>query len=150
MLSLLILLLGSEVCSRFIFGRSFTWIEETCRYLFIWSSYLGIAIAVKHKEQLRILMLMGIIAKRWPTLLKICYISSELVFTTFCCIVFYYSIGMIQNMTQYKQVSASLEIDVMYAYLIIPISMALTAFRTLQGLYRDYARGTLYFEARED
>ena len=58
MLSLLILLLGTEVFSRFLLGKSFSWIEELCRYLFVWASYLGVAIAVKHKEQLRILMLM--------------------------------------------------------------------------------------------
>ena len=38
----------------------------------------------------------------------------------------------------------------MYAYLIIPISMALTVFRTLQGLLRDIRNNTLRFETRED
>ena len=52
MLSLLILLLGTEVFSRFLLSKSFSWIEELCRYLFVWASYLGVAIAVKRKEQL--------------------------------------------------------------------------------------------------
>ncbi len=150
MLSLLIILLGSEVFSRFILGKSFTWIEEVCRYLFIWSSYLGVAIAVKHKEQLRVLMLMNLIEKRFPRVVRVCYILSELVFTGFCVLVFYYSIGMLKNMSRFTQVSAALEINVMYAYLIIPISMGLTAFRTLQGLWRDIQRGTLQFHGRSD
>lgn len=149
MLALLVGLLGSEVISRFVFGRSFSWMEELCRYLFVWSSYLGVSIAVKRKEQLRVLMLMGILEKHFPKVVKVCYVVSELTFTVFCILVFYYSIGMLQNMTKFKQVSASLEIDVMYAYLIIPISMVLTAFRTIQTLYRDYKKGTLHFEARE-
>ena len=127
MLALLVLLLGMEVFSRFLLGKSFSWMEELCRYLFVWSSYIGVAIAVKHKEQLR-----------------------ELTFTVFCALVFYYSLGMLENMIRFKQVSAALEINVMYAYLIIPISMALTIFRTLQGLYRDIRNNTLEFESRED
>ena len=130
MLSLLILLLGTEVFSRFLLSKSFSWIEELCRYLFVWASYLGVAIAVKRKEQLRVV--------------------SELSFAVFCVLVFYYSINMLENMTRFKQVSASLEINVMYAYLIIPISMAVTTFRVLQGLYRDFRNHTLHFQGRGD
>lgn len=150
MLSLLVILLGSEVISRFLLSKSYTWIEEMCRYLFVWSSYLGVAIAVKRKEQLRILMLMNLLEKYFPKLVRVCFVISELIFTAFCLIVFYYSINLIENMTRFKQVSAAMEIDVKYAYLIIPISMGLTAFRTLQSLYRDFRRGTLYYESRED
>lgn len=121
-----------------------------CRYLFVWSSYIGVAIAVKHKEQLRILMFMDVLKKRFPQLVRILYVVSELTFTVFCALVFYYSLGMLENMIRFKQVSAALEINVMYAYLIIPISMALTIFRTLQGLCRDIRNNTLEFESRED
>mgnify|MGYP000046075795 CR=1 FL=1 len=70
MLSLLILLLGTEVFSRFLLSKSFSWIEELCRYLFVWASYLGVAIAVKRKEQLRVLMLMDTLEKHFPRLVK--------------------------------------------------------------------------------
>ena len=143
MLALLVLLLGMEVFSRFLLGKSFSWMEELCRYLFVWSSYIGVAIAVKHKEQLRILMFMDVLKKRFPQLVRILYVVSELTFTVFCALVFYYSLGMFENMIRFKQVS-------MYAYLIIPISMALTIFRTLQGLCRDIRNNTLEFESRED
>jgi TRAP-type C4-dicarboxylate transport system permease small subunit len=150
MLSLLVLLLGTEVFSRFILGKSFTWIEELCRYLFVWSSYLGISIAVKRKEQLRVLMLMNLLEKFSPKLVKICFVISELIFTAFCLIVLYSSVNLIENMNRFKQVSAALEIDVKYAYLIIPISMFLAAFRTLQSLFRDFRNGTLHYESRKD
>ncbi|MFR3459561.1 MAG: TRAP transporter small permease [Bilophila wadsworthia] len=150
MLSLLILLLGTEVFSRFLLSKSFSWIEELCRYLFVWASYLGVAIAVKRKEQLRVLMLMDTLEKHFPRLVKVCYVVSELSFAVFCVLVFYYSINMLENMTRFKQVSASLEINVMYAYLIIPISMAVTTFRVLQGLYRDFRNHTLHFQGRGD
>lgn len=150
MLALLVILLGSEVFSRFALGKSFSWMEELCRYLFVWSSYLGVAIAVKRKEQLRILILMNLFGARFPALVRICYVLSEISFISFCGIVFWYSLSMLENMSRFKQVSASLEIDVKYAYLIIPISMALTIFRTAQVLCREYKNGSLRFEAREE
>jgi|GEM_PF-669874 len=107
MLALLVLLLGMEVFSRFLLGKSFSWMEELCRYLFVWSSYIGVAIAVKHKEQLRILMFMDVLKKRFPQLVRILYVVSELTFTVFCALVFYYSLGMLENMIRFKQVSAS-------------------------------------------
>lgn len=57
---------------------------------------------------------------------------------------------MLENMIRFKQVSAALEINVMYAYLIIPISMVLTIFRMLQGLCRDIRNNMLESESRED
>ena len=124
--------------------------EELCRYLFVWSSYLGVAIAVKRKEQLRILILMNLFGARFPGLVRVCYVLSEISFISFCGIVFWYSLSMLENMSRFKQVSASLEIDVKYAYLIIPLSMVLTMFRTAQVLYRDYRKGSLRFEAGEE
>ena len=104
---------------------------------------------MKHKEQLRILMFMDVLKKRFHSWSGSC--------TRFRAYVhrilrpgFHYSLGMLENMIRFKQVSAALEINVMYAYLIIPISMALTIFRTLQGLYRDIRNNTLEFESRED
>jgi TRAP-type C4-dicarboxylate transport system permease small subunit len=58
--------------------------------------------------------------------------------------------NLIENMNRFKQVSAALEIDVKYAYFIIPISMFLAAFRTLQSLFRDFRNGTLHYESRKD
>ncbi|MEI3478008.1 MAG: TRAP transporter small permease subunit [Bilophila sp.] len=60
-------------------AKSFSWIEKLCLYLFVWASHLGVAIAVKHKEQLRILTLMDLLEKRFPKVVKVCYIVSAFV-----------------------------------------------------------------------
>ena len=93
---------------------------------------------------------MDLIAKKYPAVVRACYIVSEIIFSVFCVIVFYYSLRMLGNMTKFPQVSAALEIDVFYPYLIIPVSMALTAFRTLQTVYRDIKAGTLQYVSKEE
>ena len=150
MLGLLVVFLGCEVFFRFILSKSFTWMEELCRYLFIWGSYIGIACAIKRKEQIRILCLAEIVKKHYPNVAKGIYIVSELCFTVFCLLIVYYSMGMMENMMRFKQVSGALEINMIYPYSIIPLSMILIAFRTLQRVYKDIKHGTLWYTNQED
>lgn len=143
-------LLGMEVFSRFLLGKSFSWMEELCRYLFVWSSYIGVAIAVKHKEQLRILMFMDVLKKRFPQLVRILYVVSELTFTVFCALVFYYSLGMLENMIRFqagfrrprdqRHVRVSHHSDQHGPHHLSDAS----------GLCRDIRNNTLEFESRED
>lgn len=150
MLGLLVVFLGAEVFSRFILGHSFTWMEELCRYLFIWGSYIGIAVAIKRKEQVRILCFAEVLRKYCPKAAKGMYILSELCFTAFCLLVVYFSVGMIENMVTFKQISGALEINMIYPYSIIPLSMLIIAFRTLQRVYKDIKHGTLWYTNQED
>ncbi|MBQ8664246.1 MAG: TRAP transporter small permease [Mailhella sp.] len=150
MMALLVILLGSEVFSRFILGRSFPWMEELCHYLFIWGSYVGIAVAIKRKEQIRILCLAEVVKKYWPNAAKGMYVVSEICFAIFCLMIVYYSKGMMENMMRFKQVSGALEINMIYPYSIIPLSMILIAFRTLQRVYKDFKNGTLWYTNQED
>ena len=48
MLALLVLLLGMEVFSRFLLGKSFSWMEELCRYLSVSYTHLDV-----YKRQVR-------------------------------------------------------------------------------------------------
>lgn len=150
LLGLLVVFLGAEVFSRFVLGKSFTWMEELCRYMFIWGSYLGIAIAIKRKEQIRILCFASVLKKYYPRAAKVMYVLSELSFTVFCLLIAYYSIGMMENMIRFKQISGALEINMIYPYSIIPLSMLLIAFRTLQRVYKDIKHNTLWYTNQED
>lgn len=43
------LLIFSQVVARYVFHQSLTWSEEIGRYIFVWMSFLGMALAVKAK-----------------------------------------------------------------------------------------------------
>ena len=152
MLALLVLLLGMEVFSRFLLGKSFSWMEELCRV----SVRVVILYRRRHRREAQGAAahpyVHGCAEEAFPAVwCRILYVVSELTFTVFCALVFYYSLGMLENMIRFKQVSAALEINVMYAYLIIPISMAVTIVPdALQGLCRDFRNHTLDFQGRGD
>jgi TRAP-type C4-dicarboxylate transport system permease small subunit len=132
-LSALVLLLGVQVFDRFVFSKSVSCHEEGCRFLFIWLVYLGVSLGVKRGEHIRIVVLIRFI----PQAVRkyITYISEAGWFLFFIC-VFVLSIPMMKTMFEYKHLSASLQWNMAYVYLIIPFSCLLTSFRIVQFAYR--------------
>lgn len=41
------LVMGIQICSRYLFNASLTWSEELTRYMFIWSAFLSISYCIK-------------------------------------------------------------------------------------------------------
>jgi TRAP-type C4-dicarboxylate transport system permease small subunit len=48
---------------------------------------------------------------------------------------------MLQTMFQYKHLSAALQWNTAYVYMIIPLAFFLTSFRILQYYYRKFIKG---------
>ena len=46
----LLAIMGAQIVFRYGFNSSLIWAEETCRYLLIWVSFLGIALAYERGE----------------------------------------------------------------------------------------------------
>lgn len=54
-----------QIFYRYILNMPLTWSEEAARYLNLWSVLLGAALAVKHKDHLRV-DLIDLMVKKWP------------------------------------------------------------------------------------
>jgi TRAP-type C4-dicarboxylate transport system permease small subunit len=46
-----------QVLGRYVFHHSFSYSEEIVRYLFIWATFLGIAVAFKQREHIAVTLL---------------------------------------------------------------------------------------------
>lgn len=131
----LVSLLGAQVFTRFVLNYSVSWHEEVIRYLFIWLVYLGVSLGVKRREHIRILVFLRFI----PTSVhRPLYYVAESGWLLFCLYVFYLSIDMMKTMFTFRQLSASLQWNMAYIYLIIPFAMLLTSYRIVQGMYMDW------------
>lgn len=53
-----------QIFYRFVLNMPLTWSEEAARYLNLWSVLLGAALAVKHKDHLRV-DLIDVMVKKW-------------------------------------------------------------------------------------
>lgn len=50
----MILVLGVQIIARYVFQNSLTWSEELVRYLFIWSSFLGVPYCINKGASLKV------------------------------------------------------------------------------------------------
>ncbi len=48
-----------QVVSRYLFGTPLVWVEELSTYAFIWGSFIGAALGLKHARHIRILSFVG-------------------------------------------------------------------------------------------
>ncbi|MDD3401772.1 MAG: TRAP transporter small permease [Hespellia sp.] len=53
-LIIMTLVMGFQICMRYIFNASMSWTEELTRYLFVWSGFLSISFAVERSIAIRL------------------------------------------------------------------------------------------------
>lgn len=54
LLMLMTVVMGSQVCARYVFNYSMSWTEELTRYLFVWSGFLSIGFSVQKSIAIRL------------------------------------------------------------------------------------------------
>lgn len=54
----------AQVISRYFFGKPLVWVEEVATYSFIWATFLGAALALKHDRHVRIETFVGRLPER--------------------------------------------------------------------------------------
>lgn len=115
--AMLIFLTFFQVCSRYIFQAPITFSEEIGRFLFIWMSLLGAAIAMKHDKHIRLDLFQG---RMRPSLR---YLLDAIVFLLifgFSVLVLVQSVKLSGATT--RQIAPVSRIPMAYMYLILPIS----------------------------
>ena len=117
-----VVLVSLQIFLRFIFNAPLTWTEEVDRYLFVWSVYLGSALAVAKKAHIRVTILIDL---GGPKLEKISQILD-----TSCCIIAFSFVAYFGSKLAYANLNArfyTLEfMPLILFYLSVPIGMLLS------------------------
>ena len=119
-----------QVFFRYVLKTSLSFSEELARYLFVWSTFLGSAIAFSKRAQVSI----EIIVAKLPTKTK----KGAIVVTNFFSAVFFvlmivYGIQMIFRTM--SQTSPALGISMSYVYAAVPIAGLVML---INGVYNGY------------
>lgn len=64
LLGMMTLLMGIQVCSRYVLNASLSWSEELTRYLFIWSAFISISYCIKKWISIKIDQIMNMFPKQ--------------------------------------------------------------------------------------
>lgn len=120
-----------QVVSRYLFSNSLSWSEELGRYLFVWMTFLGAALAFREKMHVSLDMLI----ERLPSSLrKICLSVGYIAMILFICVLIYGGYRFVAKGSQ--QISAAMQIPMIYVYLVLPVGGALILFYVIRGFYQ--------------
>ena len=65
--SLMVLILGSQVITRYLFSFTFSWAEQLTRIMFVWITFAGISLAAAKSMHLRVSAITMVVPKRWAS-----------------------------------------------------------------------------------
>lgn len=131
---------SAQVLSRYIIGRPFTWSEELARYIFVWMSFLGMAIGIKQGSHVAL----DILQK------KLTGVSKKILILLNNFLVFFFGVSL--SISGFKlfelgmrQNSPTLQLPMQYVYIVIPISGIIVVYfvvsETIRALKDDFSTG---------
>lgn len=131
------LLIGLQIFMRYVMGASLSWSEELARYFFIWTTYLGVAFAVRRDAHIRVTMLSDALPPRGQLALRL---LSHVIFGAFAGYVMVQGWFMVEKTFRFGQKSASLGLPMGYVYLAPLTGFGLVILRLVQAIVLDLRR----------
>lgn len=116
---------------RGIVGWS-SWTEELARYIFIWISYLAVALAIQNRKNIRVDIVHNSLSESKK---KSLWIAIDILVLGFTALIFYMGVTQIQMQIEYPQKTPVLGLNYYIPYLILPFGFGLMFLRCAQDLY---------------
>jgi len=124
-----------NVVNRYAFDGSFTWASELTIYLFLWSTFFGMAYCFKHDAHISINILLDKVS---PKIAKILLIISYSISLIFLAVVAFYGYKYLLLVMELEETSIDLEVPMWIPYLVIPIAFVFAAFRVFEKIVEIY------------
>ncbi len=135
LLMMIAVIMGVQVCARYVFGYSLTWSEEVTRYLFVWSSFLSLSYCIKKGISIKLEQIVMMLPEKIQPLVKIVSYAIELIFFIYM-IPFAYSYLMAT--VESGQVSPACGIP-MYVIQVAPlVCFVLASIRVIQRIIIEF------------
>jgi TRAP-type C4-dicarboxylate transport system permease small subunit len=128
----MVVIIFAQVVARYALSNSLSWSEELGRYIFVWMTFIGSAIAVRNKLHVALDMF---VVRLPRSLQKLCLMISYVSMMIFTGVVIYGGYKFVLKGS--NQISAALQLPMHYVYLVLPIGGGLIFFYLLKNFYED-------------
>lgn len=128
----MVTIIFSQVVARYLFSNSLSWSEELGRYIFVWMTFIGSAIAVRNKLHVTLDMF---VMKFPHALQKFCLVISYLSMMVFTSVLIYGGFKFVAKGS--SQMSAAMQLPMHYVYIVLPIGGGLIFFYLMKNFYED-------------
>jgi TRAP-type C4-dicarboxylate transport system permease small subunit len=119
---------------RYVLNNALPWAEEADRYLFIWLSFVGASITMRHKAHIAVDLLLRYVSPAWHRRLTLIAQGCILVFLG---VVFWASLPVIELTSETR--ATATDIPISWVYLAAPTGCVLMAIETLRLMARTGA-----------
>nr|WP_286207992.1 TRAP transporter small permease [Clostridium caldaquaticum] len=129
LLALMTIIMGIQVCARYVFNYSLSWSEEVTRYLFIWSAFMSVSYCTKKCISIKIEQVAELMSKRGKAFIKLINHTIEIIFFIY---MIPYAMAYLQSSIQSGQLSPAVKIPMYFVQAAPLFSFTLAAFRIVQ------------------
>lgn len=128
MLAAMVIITGLQIVFRVLF-EALTWSEELCRYLLVWSTFVGASCVYKHAGHINITIVQDLLP---PKARKILKLLVQVVCGIFFVMMIYY--GFIYVGKQGAQLSPAMRIPMSFMYAAIPVGGILMGWHAVDAI----------------
>jgi len=119
---------------RYVLNNALPWAEEADRYLFIWLSFVGASITMRHKAHIAVDLLLRYVSPAWRYRLVLIAQGCVLVFLG---VVFWASAPVIELTSETR--ATATDIPLSWVYIAAPTGCVLIAIETLRLMAHTWA-----------
>jgi TRAP-type C4-dicarboxylate transport system permease small subunit len=122
-----------NVVLRYGFHYNLAWSEELVREVIIYTTFIGLGVAVKNGSMIKIDALVQLVPKLKTPLSYFSHLAT----VVFALMMLYYGWKMSALQLATHQKTIIMEIPLVYLYAVLPLMGATMLIRTIQVMYRD-------------
>jgi TRAP-type C4-dicarboxylate transport system permease small subunit len=121
---------------RYVLNNALPWAEEADRYLFIWLSFVGASITMRHKAHIAVDLLLRYVS---PACRRTLALAAQAAVLIFLALVFWASLPVLELTSETR--ATATDIPMSWVYFAAPVGCVLIAIETLRLLTRTWGEG---------
>ena len=124
-------IMGIQVCARYVFNSSLSWSEELCIYMFIWMGFLSLSYCIRNKSSIKVEMIVDMLPRKLKLSISILENLIMLVFYFYMC---FPAFEFVQGVINSGQLSSAMKLPMYYLQVAPLATFILAVLRSAQGI----------------
>jgi len=127
-----------QVVTRYLFLYSISWLEELTRYLMIWMTFVGAALAVQKKANIGV-DIVPVLTKN-KIVVGFFNLLVNAITAVFACAYFFYSLSLVNTTLAFSQLTPAMRIPMYLMYASISVGALLMIVHSLANTLLDWRK----------
>lgn len=129
------LVIFAQIIMRSIFNNSLVWSEELTRYVFIWQIWMGVSIAQRDKQHIKVELLFSFVKNEKAK--SVIDIVATLIWVAFSAFLLVNGTQLVQQMISRGNVSSAMRLPMYLVYIVLPLSAFILCLRLAAQIVED-------------